>query len=523
MNGIYVFRNHTVEHIFQGDGCRFSGYSDISIDQSHDYDQILFLYFIPYRMNAVDIVAEISNYYERLHHIVDSAGSKDIYVLSLTNYFYKSLALGTTIVERAISNFNESISSLGDRVYFIDINNFITKNHQKDLFDEKYYYVYNTVINPKFSKEFGDWIKEEMDLYKRARKKCLILDLDNTLWGGILSEDGMEKLSIGDEYPGSAFRDFQQLILELKRTGVILCLASKNDGEEVRKCFYQHNNMIMKFEDFSLTEISWEEKDKTIHRMVQRLGIDMNSVVFIDDSAIERERVVRSLPYITVPDFPSEPYLLCSHFLDIFRTHFGYRQLTAEDAIKTEQYEKKISADDLKKQFLNEDEFLEDLQMRLTYCPVEDKNMQRIHQLINKANQFNLTTKRHTQAQLQEENEHLMIGGLKVEDRFGDLGITACNVIVITGKHASIDEFLLSCRILGRRIETEYLKYLINQLYERGVRTVYAQYIKTDKNSSVRTFYEDFGFELIRQDSETTFYKLKLHTKLDMDSRYVWK
>lgn len=523
MNNTYIFRNYTIEHIFQGDDYKFSGYGDISIDQSRECEQILFLYFIPYRMNEAAILAEISDYYERLCHIVYESASKDIYVLGLTNYFYESLSLGDAAVNEAIGDFNRSVSSLGDRVHFINIDNFITKKHQNDLFDVKYYYTYNTIVNPKCSKEFGDWINEEIRLYKRTRKKCVILDLDNTLWGGVLSEDGIEKLSIGDEYPGSAFSDFQQLLLELKRTGVILCLASKNDEDEVRRCFEQHVNMILKFEDFSLTEISWEEKEKTIYRMIQKLGIGMSSVVFIDDSAIERERVSKSLPGITVPDFPKEPYLLCSHFSDIFRTHFGYSQLTDEDLTKTEQYKKKIHADNLKKQFLNEDEFLYNLQMKLTYCPVDSTNVQRIHQLINKVNQFNLTTKRHTLVQLQEENEQLMISGLKVSDRFGDLGLTACSVIIINGKHASIEEFLLSCRILGRRIETEYLKYLINHLYKQGVRTVYAQYTQTSKNSGVRTFYEDFGFELMRQDNEITFYKLELHTKLDMDSRYVWK
>lgn len=519
----YIFRNHTVEYFFQDKTCQFSGYGEISTEAIQDSSRVLFLYFVPYRMDESGILAEIKDYNKRLRRIVDASKHKNVYVLGLVNYFYESITFNSNAIEQAIHEFNTSVLALGDTVHLIRTDDFLTRVGRKDFFDEKYYYTYDAIVNPRYAKEFGDWLEEEIHLRERTKKKCIILDLDNTLWGGILSEDGINKLDIGDGYPGSSFRDFQQLILELKQRGIILCLASKNDEAEVRKCF-QCRDMPLKFEDFTITAISWDEKDQTIHRIVQRLGIDMDSVVFIDDSAAERERVSRTLTGITVPGFPEQPYALCSFYSKIFRTYFGAAQLTDDDKRKTAQYKNKIFADSLKEQSINEEDFIESLMMRLTYCSANDENIERISQLINKANQFNLTTQRHTLAELKQLSEHSLVRGLSVEDKFGKLGIVASSVVIINGKEAIIEEFLLSCRVFGRQIETEYLKCILNELFGQGVRIVHARYIKTQKNERVATFYENFGFEVLKYDAKTktTHYAIKMRDILEMNPRYIW-
>lgn len=519
----YIFRNHAVEYFLQDKTCVLSGYGEISTEAIHDSGRILFLYFIPYRMDESGILTEIKDYYKRLRRVVDASKHKNVYVLALVNYFYESITFNSDAIEQAIHEFNTGVLALGNTVHLIRTDDFITSVGRKDFFDEKYYYTYDAIVNPRHAKKFGDWLEEEIRLRERTKKKCLILDLDNTLWGGILSEDGINKLDIGEGYPGSAFRDFQQLILELKQRGVILCLASKNDEVDVRE-FFQRRDMPLKFEDFTITAISWEEKEETIHRIVQRLGIGMDSVVFIDDSAVERERVSRALPGVTVPGFPEQPYALCSFYSNIFRTYFGAAQLTDEDKCKTAQYENKISADSLQEQSINEEDFIESLKMKLTYCPANDENIERISQLINKANQFNLTTQRHTLAELKQLSEYSLVRGLSVEDKFGKLGIVASSVVVINGKEATIEEFLLSCRIFGRQIETEYLKCILNELFGQGVRIVHARYIKTQKNNRVETFYKDFGFELLKYDAktETTYYAITMRDILEMNPGYIW-
>jgi FkbH-like protein len=314
--------------------------------------------------------------------------------------------------------------------------------------------------------------------------------LDNTLWGGVLGEDGIEGIKLGGDYPGKAFHYWQEALLELSKTGVILTICSKNNEADVEALFAARE-MPLKLEDFVSKRINWQDKATNIRAIAEELNIGLDSMVFVDDNPTERELIRQQLPMVAVPEFPAQPYGLADLYAQLVREYFSVYALTDEDRKKTEQYRQNASRKQLEAQFTDMTDFLRSLEMKLKIERVDAQSVSipRVAQMTQKTNQFNLTTRRYTEDDIRSR----MARGaeawtLAVRDRFGDNGITGL-MILVPENGWCIDTMLMSCRVLGKGIEEAFFKYVISQ-YSGAL---HAEYIPTAKNGQVADFYTRMG------------------------------
>ncbi len=326
--------------------------------------------------------------------------------------------------------------------------------------------------------------------------KVLALDLDDTLWRGIYGEDGMAGLDCGDDFPGNAFKAFQQECIRLKGQGMLLTVLSKND-EDVLGVFDEHPGMALKREDFVAHRINWEPKPNNIIGLAEDLDLGLDSFVFLDDSPHEREAMRRLAPEVRVPELPADPALR-PDFLRNYSALWPLR-LTAEDRSRSEYYAVQSKARVLQRQAGSLDDYLGALGQRLLVEAVTQATLPRIAQMHARTNQFNLTTQRLTEAELgammADEVGHCVLLG-RLNDRFGDHGTVICACVRLVEKSAEIATFLMSCRVIGREVEQAFLGALLQHLIARGVAQVEGVYVASGRNTPARDFYEKAGFEL---------------------------
>lgn len=358
-------------------------------------------------------------------------------------------------------------------------------------------------INPKLASDFSCWFEDRLREISLCRKKCLVLDLDNTLWGGVLGEDGIDGIKIGGDYPGKAFLYFQEGLLELAKRGVILTICSKNNERDVLDLWEKNPFVLLRKEHFSAWRINWRNKADNIRELSEELNIGLDSLVFVDDNPTERELVRQMLPMVEVPEFPKQPYMLPDFLISLSDRYFRVYSVTEEDRRKTEQYKANASRTQERKKFVDFDQYLQSLEIEMRIEPISSFNVSRIAQMTHKTNQFNLTTRRYSESDLMGfSSEGWLIYCLSVKDRFGDNGITGAVLLRPIDGGYEIDSFLLSCRILGKGIEEVFLSGILNILRNRGVKLVKASYIPTAKNMQVSGFYERTDFVLDSQDKD---------------------
>ena len=519
----YIYRNFTVENLFLGQDVEYSGYSDISQIPEGATNYIWF-YLPPINLNGAELTSEVHDFKARLDYLLTRIPrGKRMLLFTLDCMFEFKGESSSTLVASAIDEYNSYLYKLSNEhvnLKIIDFKSFLA-SVGPDVFDWRFYYISQSLINPKFNSTFAKWFQKQLDAIDGKRKKCLVLDLDNTLWGGILGEDGLEGIRLGNIYPGKAYYDFQIGLLQAKNSGVILTLCSKNNESDVIEYWEKHPSQVIKQKDVAAYRINWQDKATNIRELAQELNIGLDSMVFIDDNPAERERVKQELPMVTVPDFPHQPYLLPQFFKEVYQEHFQIYQLTEEDKKKTDQYISNAERKVFSQTFKNADEYLASLDLELKVYKGDAYSIPRIAQMTQKTNQFNLTTPRLTE---QEVWHYVGSGGmvncLGVKDRFGDNGITVASIISIQDKTATIDAFLLSCRILGREIEKSYLFYLLNKLQHKGISKVYASYIPTAKNIQTVMFYESCGFSFIQENNGTKYYQIDLNSKIEIKPYY---
>lgn len=368
------------------------------------------------------------------------------------------------------------------------------------------------IVSPKVAKDFPSWLSKRISEIKGPRKKCLILDLDNTVWGGILGEDGLEGIKIGGDYPGNAFLYFQEALISLSKNGVILSICSKNNEQDVLESWELNPFIKLNNKYISAYRINWNNKADNIREIAKELNIGLDSVVFIDDNPTERELVKQELPMVAVPDFPTHPYELMIFYKQLVETYFRVYELTKEDKSKTEQYKANAKRATEASRFTNIEDFIKSLDIEIDILPADKFNINRIAQMTQKTNQFNLTTHRYTEAEIESFlKEGYLIYCINVKDRFGDNGITGA-VIIKNPEHQSdipqIDSFLLSCRVLGKGIEDVFFKSILKMLERKGYDKVSASYIPTLKNKQVSNFFDKFEVITKASDNDTLYYTL---------------
>jgi FkbH-like protein len=343
--------------------------------------------------------------------------------------------------------------------------------------------------------------------------KALVVDLDNTLWGGVIGEDGMTGIKLGPEYPGAAYQALQRAMLDLTRKGILLAISSKNNPEDAMEALQSHPGMLLRPKDFAAIKISWNDKAQSLREIAQELNIGTDSLAFLDDNPFEREQVRASLPEVAVIDLPDDPMQYAATLRDL--PAFERLTLSSEDQQRSAMYAEQKQRSQAEQGFQSKEDFYRFLQQEAEISQVTPATLARIAQLTQKTNQFNLTTRRYSEQEISQlaTNGRCQVLSIRVRDRFGDHGLVGVTIVRDQDAVCEIDTFLLSCRVIGRTVETALLSYVAESAAARGRRKLIGQFIPTKKNSPAREFYSQHGFILDSQNSEGTIWTFDLRER----------
>ncbi len=520
----YLFRNYTIEYLFDN-SFSFSGYGDINKPDG-EYDEYTIFYQLNPSFTPEEQVLEVEEIKSKISFILGMGITERIVIVNLYRNTTADWQLKDRQLLEAIDNFNnhflrEKIQQYSN-VKVLDINIFC-QNQTLSLIDWRFFFTAQMVINPKLAKNFKKWYQKQTEILDLKRKKCIVLDCDNTLWGGIVGEDGTHGIQLGMDYPGICFKNFQNLLLQLSQKGVILAVCSKNNLKDVQDVWENNPNNLINSDVLSAYRINWQDKVSNIKSIAEELNIGTDSIVFIDDNPMERNLVKNFLPEVEIPEFPKNPYELIDFFWEIYHQYFAVYELSQEDIHKTQQYKENFFRNESKKAFENIDEYIESLEIQVDIFKANESNITRIAQMTQKTNQFNLTTKRYTEEQLKGLLDNgASIFCANVKDKFGDNGITIASIITESETELYLDSYLLSCRILGRDIEKITLLKILEKVNEGKHKKITARYIPTKKNIMARDFLEKIGFQLEKTDAEgNKFYIFDETAKQEIKEYYT--
>lgn len=379
-------------------------------------------------------------------------------------------------------------------VYLIDLDAIQSACGRERFSDPKLYYIAKMPVSVDILPEVAKKIIDQIQALRGIAKKCLVLDLDNTLWGGVIGDDGLSGIQIGELGTGHAFSDFQSWLKELKNRGMLLAVCSKNNEPAAKEPFEKHPEMVLRLEDISMFVANWEDKASNIRNIQKTLNIGMDSLVFLDDNPFERNLVRSMIPEITVPELPEDPalYLQYIRSLGLFET----ASYSAEDAGRTQQYRQQAERAVFESSFQSYDDYLKGLDMVAVAEPFDAFHYPRIAQLTQRSNQFNLRTIRYTEAEIesiaQDENRITLYFTLK--DKFGDHGLISVVILDKQEDTLFVSEWLMSCRVLKRGMEEFIIDKILKTAGDNGFCKVIAEYIPTPKNAMVKDLYEKMGF-----------------------------
>jgi FkbH-like protein len=381
-------------------------------------------------------------------------------------------------------------------IRLLDLEAIVRQCGAERSYDDRKWYLYRQPFSEVAFRAIARQVERIVASETRAAKKCVVLDCDNTLWGGIIGEDGPSGIKLGDSFPGRAYVDFQKELMALQQRGIFLAVCSKNNMADALEVFEKHDAMLLRREHFSAFEVNWERKSRNIERIAKQLNIGLDSVVFIDDSPTEIEEVRHNLPSVTSILVPKElailPRLIRESVL------FDAAAETAEDRLRVASVQHERQREQLKEE-MSEDAYLASLGLVVDVFEAEDVHVDRVTQLINKTNQFNLTTRRRTVAEvwaLHSDPSWLLLC-LKVADRFGEYGLTGVAIVKYGTEAAVVDTLLLSCRVLGRGVEAALISVLADHAADRGCSRLIGEHIPTAKNAPCKDFYAEQGFSPI--------------------------
>jgi len=405
-----------------------------------------------------------------------------------------------------------SLCSLTSSCHVLDYMSIISQVGLVNWIDQKLYLMAKIPFSQLGQIALGRSIARMVNSVKNQSSKCLVFDLDNTIWSGVIGEDGMSGIQLGDSYPGNSFKNFQREILKLYDQGIFLAVASKNNIDDALEVFRNHSDCLIKEKHLSSIEINWNDKATSIQKISKQLNIGLDAIVFFDDNPVERDLVSTYLPEVKVIDVP-ENHILYSDALNN-SGYFDIISITADDKNRTKMVKQNILRDELKDNSRDLSSFLSNLAIQINVDLVSGINIARVVQLINKTNQFNLTTQRYSEVEIQNliELGHIVLY-LQTSDRFGDSGISGVAIIKNHNDTWQIDSLLLSCRILGKKIETAFLFEIISIVKARGAKRLQGLYKPTLKNSMTSSFYDNHGFNMINKKDNTWEYDLSIVPK----------
>lgn len=401
-----------------------------------------------------------------------------------------------------------------DNVNLININDIFLSNGLDQCINKKFYYNFKALYTHKF---FYTYIKKIIPFIlslKGKSKKVIIFDCDNTLWHGLVGENDYKKIEMSTEtVTGKIYNDIQNIILTMKSSGIIIGICSKNNEVDVLNVLNEHPQMLIKKKDLSSIKINWKSKDQNLIQISEELNIGLDSFVFVDDSKHEIDLINNMLPEVTTLHVPEDIYNYPNELMNLQNIFFN-NSLTYEDKNKTKLYNEQKTRQSTSKKFTNISDYLLSLGTKLKININNLDNLERLTQLTQKTNQFNLTTKRYSKAEMEDkiQDNDFLVFSLNVSDKFGIIGLTGLAIIKlnVNKKIAEIESFVLSCRIIGREIENYFINSIIIKLKSIKYDKCKAAYIKTKKNEIVSNFYDKIGFIKEFEENETKVYNLDM-------------
>ena len=513
-----------------------------------NYDNLVQDSVLHNQSDVVILFWELSNIVEGLQYKIRLLSSEDIenlvdkvsseIDLVIKNLQFCPLILCNKFSALAFStstSLNDSFDVLGKRLNnyleskqvtnltLVDIDQIIAFEGVGLSIDLRYYASSKALYTIAFFKAYAHFVKPYLMAVNGKAKKVFVFDCDNTLWHGILGEDGFDGIDMSEESPiGRHFQEVQSIVLSLRKQGVLLALCSKNNAVDVDLVLETHPDMLIRQEDLAIKKVNWVDKAKNIRSMSKELNLGLDSFVFVDDSDFEVNFVLEQLPQVEVLQVPSKLYL----YPQMLRENmwlFYCPNITKEDADRTYFYKSQVAREAGKSSFADIEEYLASLDIIIQVFKNHEPHLSRMAQLSQKTNQFNLTTRRYTESDIHFfiQSDDIDIYSFTVSDRYGDSGVTGLCVLRQKNNDWVIDSLLMSCRVLGRNIEHAFINYLVAHLRNKNVDLLCAEFVETTKNIQVAEFYDQCGFELCNKGDLLKDYVLKLDGYLPQQISYI--
>lgn len=379
----------------------------------------------------------------------------------------------------------------------LDMEAIVRKYGYDSLIAPNFWYAGRIRYNSKMLNAIGEHLQGIIGASLNQTKKALIVDLDNTLWGGIVGEQGIGGLALGEDGRGKCYRDLQKAIRGIKTIGVLLGICSRNNEQDAREVFEKHPMMSFRWDDFVVKRINWRSKSQNLKEIAEELNIGLDSIVFIDDSPRECELVREAVPEVSVPSLPNRPEEFVDWFYtDVVQKYFPRYRLTNEDRHKSAQYIAKAERRKVLRQLTTGEDLVRTLGIKLSYYHDDPMLIERAAQLTQKTNQFNLSTRRYSSVEIERftKSERYSIIAMRYTDKFGDEGIVG--LAILDFAESRLDTFLMSCRVLGREVEKDFLIKVEQLFRDRKCSDVHAMFIPTAKNDPIKNFFPQQGYEI---------------------------
>ncbi len=401
------------------------------------------------------------------------------------------------------------LSQKRGNTYALDIVEVIVDMGRNHFYSSKMWYMGSMPYSKAGIEAVAGEIRLAMEAAFTSRRKVAVLDLDNTLWGGVIGEDGIDGIVLSEHNEGARYQDFQRCLLEMKKRGTVLAVSSKNNGEDAEAAF-RHPAMVLKPGDFVSIKANWGDKASSIKEMEEELNLTEGSFVFIDDNPMEREVVSGQCPEVFVPEFPKDTAQLPEFAKELYKSCFRPLRLMDEDRKKTEMYQSEAGRKEVRARALDLDEYIRMLKIKADIHLMREDEEERACQLCGKANQFNLTTKRYSLRELQQAAaaNGTDVFTVSTSDKFGDSGLIGVVITKVQGQDVLIDTFLMSCRVMGRKLEHVIMHELTK--HYRGRKQLIGVYERSPKNAPVGDLYDRLGFSLVQVREERKEYSYDL-------------
>ena len=467
----------------------------------------LFDYFQPDKLNYKEELKKISNIIKLIKQKLNLKNKK--FIIGVSEYLFNNVINSSKKYNfsKKVKNFflDElyKLTKQYNNLYIIDLDIIFSEHGYKNCLDQRNYYIFRCRLSAFGIEMISMNLKDIMDRINYTNKKVLLVDCDNTIWGGVLAEDGIENIQIGQDGIGAAFTDFQKTIIKIKNSGILIILVSKNDKSDVENVLKNHQSMILRKQDIAAMKINWNEKSNNIRQLSKDLSLGLNSFVFWDDNPIEREKVRTQLKEVEVIEPDTDVTAWPKQLLEF--KGFSKFIVTKEDGSKTKQYKIREKFIEDKYSFKDEINYLKSIKIKPTIIKVDKSTINRTVQMCQKTNQFNLRTKIYNTSDVLKLNEKNICFLVGLKDIYGDHGIVSfISLKIVNNKFIFIDTFLMSCRILGRHLESWILNEIKKIAVKNKIKLILAEYIPTKRNIVAKNFIIKNNFKKI---SKTEIYK----------------